>query len=130
MRLQNLSTSNNVAQFAKWVFSIENRESNTMTIKDEDDNDWIKIQSELRIDGYNDDVMPLIDFVYDNITENYTNPSYLRDRAILTPLNDYVDEINDDILLMLSGQKKIYLNADIIVEMESNKNNQGILYTT
>lgn len=130
MHLQNLSNSNNVAQFAKWVFSIENRESNTMTIKDEDDNDWIKIQSELRIDGYNDDVMPLIDFVYDNITENYTNPSYLRDRAILTPLNDYVDEINDDILLMLYGQKKIYLNADIIVEMESNKNNQGMLYTT
>lgn len=118
-----------MAQFAKWVLSIENRESNTMTIKDEDDNDWIKIQSELRIDGYNDDVMSLIDFVYDNITENYTNPSYLRDRAILTPLNDYVDEINDDILLMLYGQKKIYLNADIIVEMESNKNNQGMLYT-
>lgn len=68
--------------------------------------------------------------MYDNIQGNYTNPSYLRDREILTPSNDYADKITEDILVMLPGQKKIYLSADTIVEMESSKNNQGMLYTT
>lgn len=45
-----------MAQFARWVLSIENGESDTITIKDGDDNDWIEIPRELQIDGYSDDI--------------------------------------------------------------------------
>ena len=36
--------------------------------------------------------------IYNNFIENYKNINYLSDRAILAPINDNVDLINQEIL--------------------------------
>ena len=86
----------------------------------------------MRIDADDDAISPLINFVYDNLNVNIKSHSYFRNRAILTPLNDYVDKINDEILNMLSDglNKKTYLSADTMVEVEGRETSQDMLYTT
>ncbi|XXG87153.1 hypothetical protein AAC387_Pa11g1910 [Persea americana] len=93
---------------------------------------WIQIPSELKIDAEDDAISPLVNFVYDNLNLNIKNHSYFRNRAISTPLNDYIDKINDEILNMLSDEldKKIYLSADTMVEFEGRETSQDMLYTT
>ncbi|XXG63826.1 hypothetical protein AAC387_Pa05g1926 [Persea americana] len=130
MRLQNLTINDDMAQFARWALSIGDGECNSPSDNDDDDDNLVEIPSDLRIDTYNDETLPLMNSVYENIDKNYKDPSYLRDRAILTPLNDYVDKINAVVLSMIPMKGQTYLSADTMVEADSNESNQGILYTT
>ncbi|XXG42721.1 hypothetical protein AAC387_Pa01g2927 [Persea americana] len=121
MRLQNLTTDDDMAQFARWALSVGDGECNSPSDNDDDDDDnLVEIPSNLRIDTYNDEILPLINFDYEKIDKNYKDPSYLRDRAILTPLNDYVDKINAVVLSIIPTKGQTYLSADTMVEADSN----------
>jgi hypothetical protein len=48
---------------------------------------------------------------------NFSNPIYLKQRAILAPKNEDVDEINDAILEAMPGPTKKYLSADSIIDI-------------
>lgn len=129
MRFQNINNNEEAIYFSRQVLSVGDRECDSFSTEADQDANQVKISSDLLIDTDNDDVLPLIDFVYDNITENHMDPSYLRDRAILTPLNDFVDKINDKVLSILHTESKTYLSVDTMVEVDNEKNSHGILYT-
>ncbi|MCD7466490.1 hypothetical protein HAX54_003245 [Datura stramonium] len=42
----------------------------------------------------------------ENGGENYNNPAYLKERAILTPKNEMVHELNDTIMKLIPGQEE------------------------
>ena len=58
----------------------------------------------------------LIDKVFPQITEGYTDKYFVSKRAILTPINENVDELNEAIVDKFPGEGKTYLSADSVAE--------------
>ena len=56
----------------------------------------------------------IVSTIYDNFQTNYQDPIYLKQRAIITPYNDTVDEINSYVLDLLPGILKTYFSSDYI----------------
>jgi ATP-dependent DNA helicase PIF1 len=70
----------------------------------------------------------LIEFVYPDLMNNFSNPIYLKQRAILAPKNEDVDEINDAILEAMPGPTKEYLSADSIVDIQETNVDANVLF--
>jgi ATP-dependent DNA helicase PIF1 len=69
-----------------------------------------------------------IEFVYLDLMNNFSNPIYLKQRAILAPKNENVDEINDAILEVMPGPTKEYLSADSIVDIQETNVDANVLF--
>lgn len=64
----------------------------------------------------------LIDKIYPNIIQNYTNVERLFQRTILATKNNIVDDINFNILKKIPGEEKIYKSIDTMVSIEESVN--------
>ncbi|GBP57533.1 ATP-dependent DNA helicase PIF1 [Eumeta japonica] len=64
----------------------------------------------------------LIDKIYPNIIQNYTNVEWLFQRAILATKNNIVDDINFNILKKIPGEEKVYKSIDTMVSIEKSVN--------
>ncbi|XP_035845128.1 uncharacterized protein LOC118491442 [Helianthus annuus] len=76
-----------------------------------------------------DPISSLIDFVYPSILDNYNNHNYFRERAILTPKNKVVHEINDRLLALFPGEEREYLSSDSLCQTENPNSTQLKLYS-
>ncbi|XP_074356662.1 uncharacterized protein LOC141696417 [Apium graveolens] len=65
----------------------------------------------------------IVDVTYPDFTKNYTTESYLRERAILTPTNAIVDEVNFHVLNLIPGITHSYLSQDSIDTETGNDDN-------
>ncbi|XP_076910053.1 uncharacterized protein LOC143567543 [Bidens hawaiensis] len=74
----------------------------------------IDIPEDLLIKDSDDPISDLIDFVYPCILDNFNKQNFFHERAILAPKNDVVQEINDRLLSMFSGDQREYLSSDSI----------------
>ena len=63
-----------------------------------------------------DDLETLINRVFPRIHEGYADKYFISRRAILTPINDNVDKINDIIMDKYAGEGRTYLSADTVAE--------------
>jgi len=61
--------------------------------------------------------------IFPNIQENYRNPQWLCERAILSPKNANVYMLNLQIQSMLAGNSKLYKSVDTVMEP-----NQAVFY--
>jgi len=66
-------------------------------------------------------VQNLIAAVYPNFSTKYTDWLYLRERGILAPTNDDVNEINSIMLSVIPGDVKTYMSCNTL----SNSNDCG-----
>jgi len=57
-------------------------------------------------------VQNLIAAVYPDFGTKYTDWLYLRERGMLAPINDDVDEINSILLSIIIGDVKAYMSCD------------------
>ncbi|KAK1561203.1 hypothetical protein Q3G72_035465 [Acer saccharum] len=57
-----------------------------------------------------------------NIRTKYMEHEFLRQRAILTPKNDIVDEVNSYVLSEIPGEKITYLSSDLICKASCDVN--------
>ncbi|KIH57822.1 hypothetical protein ANCDUO_11985, partial [Ancylostoma duodenale] len=60
----------------------------------------------------------LIVMVFPDISNNFRNHQWLRDRAILAPMNDSVNKINTEIQNQLPGPAVTYASVDTVVDSE------------
>ncbi|XP_057720223.1 uncharacterized protein LOC130934697 [Arachis stenosperma] len=60
------------------------------------------------------EVEDIVNTIYPNLVQNFSDPSFFQDRAILAPTVDNVEEINNYIVDLLPGEEKNYLSADSI----------------
>ncbi|KAD4981810.1 hypothetical protein E3N88_18481 [Mikania micrantha] len=81
-------------EFANWLLQLG--EGNLGGINDGDTT--IEIPDDLLIGNTTDPLATLIQFVYPSILQEFKNPEYFRERAILAPKNEFVQEINDQLL--------------------------------
>ena len=75
-----------------------------------------------------DPVQTIVDEIYEKLGDKPCDIEYIRDRAILTPLNEYVETVNNEILHKLPGELKVYRSYDSISQGNSNVVANEILY--
>ncbi|XP_020102972.1 uncharacterized protein LOC109720334 [Ananas comosus] len=132
MRLLRGSMNNTIdtslAEFSQWVLDIGDGKINSVKLDGEEEPSWIKIPDDMLIKASQNSIETIISEIYDNIGENYNNPDYLRDRAIITPRNESVDEVNNYVLSMVQTEEQLYLSSDSICASSKNAEENNILY--
>ncbi|XP_076905296.1 uncharacterized protein LOC143561021 [Bidens hawaiensis] len=101
-------------QFAKWLLDIG--EGNVGGSNDGEAT--IDIPHDLLINDSYDPIQSLIDFVYPSILQNIKIIEFFRERAILAPTNEDVQDINDRLISLFPRDEKEYLSSDSICPTE------------
>jgi len=70
----------------------------------------LQISPDSLIHSSGNHVQPIVDSTYPNLLDGMIDISYFKDKAILAPSNSIVDQINDYMLDMMSGEEKTYLS--------------------
>jgi hypothetical protein len=118
MRLSNpdadSSVQESVAIFSKWVLDLGDGKLPMTRREGETESTWIQIPEDLliRTDGHKIDA--IVSSTYVDFHDNYKKMSYLRERAILAPINDFAFEINDYMLSLVPEPAREYLSCDSI----------------
>ncbi|CAN1257716.1 ATP-dependent DNA helicase PIF1 [Linum perenne] len=68
--------------------------------------------------------------VYPDFTKNYQSMAYIRTRAIVTPTNQVVSDINDYVLTRIPGDAKTYLSSDTLETTRPNQQRMELEYPT
>ncbi|KAK1391346.1 hypothetical protein POM88_010402 [Heracleum sosnowskyi] len=105
--------------FSTWVLSLGNGSERTTPLDNENDPSWVRIPDEVHVKYTGDPVDVIVDEIYAELHLKYKDVEYLRDRAILTPLNENVGIINKKVLDRLPGESKIYKSCDTICKGSS-----------
>ncbi|CAG8845830.1 7568_t:CDS:1, partial [Racocetra persica] len=86
------------------------------------ENNLIRLPDEIVIPLQNSDdsIKLLLDTIYPNLSENASNTTFVTERAILTPLNSSVDEINEQIVHKFLVQKHTYYSFDSVPDDNLN----------
>lgn len=62
-----------------------------------------------------------------SFVENYNNIIYLKERAIITPTNEIVDDINMHLLSLVPSEEHVFLSIDIVFKTSSDTINKDVL---
>ncbi|XP_076903118.1 uncharacterized protein LOC143558087 [Bidens hawaiensis] len=109
-----MSNTLEIKQFVDWLLDIGQGNLGGPN----DGEATITIPEDLLIKDSLDPLSDLIDFVYPSMLDRFNDLTYFQERALLAPLNDVVQEINDRILAYFPGQEMEYLSSDSIDEVE------------
>jgi ATP-dependent DNA helicase PIF1 len=116
------------AEFANWILQIGNGIVPTLPPQHDLEEDWIRLAEPLLLPVHMHTKENLIKFVYSDLMNNFSNPIYLKQRMILAPNNEDVDEINDAILEAMPRPTKEYLSADSIVNIQETNVDANVLF--
>jgi len=132
MRLQasnsDAESQNELANFNEWILSIGEGSVPSQMPMDTPDETLVPIPEEFLIKDYTEPIAAIVDVVYTDLVNQYKNIDYLRNRAILCPKNDTVDEINTYIVSLLPAEIKQYLSCDKVVKAPDSHESYDILY--
>ncbi|XP_074373764.1 uncharacterized protein LOC141714126 [Apium graveolens] len=112
-----------IEKFSNWVLDIGNGKlSNLNSDSPECDAD-IEIPEEFLVHADTDPIDEIIQVTYPNLFENFRPSRYLKGRAILTPTNAVVDDINTRVLDKLPGKTYTCLSTNAIIDPPSGDDN-------
>ncbi|XP_026384263.1 uncharacterized protein LOC113279822 [Papaver somniferum] len=78
-------------------------------------NDMIKIPDDMVIPWTGEDSMSqLMDATFPDLENNSEDQGYLLNRALIPPLNEHVDKLNDRVVSMFPGQEHTYYSFDSV----------------
>ncbi|RYQ82675.1 ATP-dependent DNA helicase PIF1-like [Arachis ipaensis] len=104
------STPQELRSFLNWILQIGEGRCGTVV----NDKLFVDIPSNLIIPVLENPVEDIVNTIYPNFVQNFRDPHFFQDRAILAPTVDNVEEINNYIVDLLPGEEKNYLSADSI----------------
>ncbi|XP_025678806.1 uncharacterized protein [Arachis hypogaea] len=104
------STAQELRSFSDWILQIGEGPCGTVV----NDRLFVDIPSDLIIPVLENPVEDIVNTIYPNLVQNFRDPSFFQDRAILASTVDNVEEINNYIVDLLPGEEKNYLSADSI----------------
>ena len=93
-----------IAFFDKWLLQIGDG-----SLYDDIDRDLVKLPSDICKKPSENLMKSIVDNIYPSIQHNYSDPAYLKERAILTPKNEMVYELNEMIMNIIPGQGRTFL---------------------
>ncbi|KAD2275735.1 hypothetical protein E3N88_41503 [Mikania micrantha] len=97
-------------KYPEWLLDIEEGKVGGLN----NNEGLIEVPNDLLIADSLDPISDLIDFVYPSILQNFKNPNFFQERAILAPKNNVVEGINDRLMSMFPGDDMEYLSSDSI----------------
>ncbi|XP_025685681.1 uncharacterized protein [Arachis hypogaea] len=104
------STSQELKSFSDWILQIGEGRCGTVV----NDKLFVEIPYDLIIPVLENPVEDIVNTIYPDLVQNFRDPSFFQDRAILAPTVDNVEEINNYIVDLLPGEEKNYLSTDSI----------------
>ncbi|XP_044450928.1 uncharacterized protein [Triticum aestivum] len=129
MRLKSLSSDQaeqqKTAEFAEWILQIGNGDTCLL-----DKKDYLSIPSDLLLENRDDPKTKIIQSTYPDLQDNLCKHEFLKERAILCPLNETVNEINEYIMSQIQGDKVTYLSHDSVSTSMNYSHEMELLYTT
>ena len=117
-----------VKEFNDWVLSIGDGTAQGTMHSDDGDSELVEIPHDVLIPRLESAIDDIIRSTYPNLATLYSDPAYLRERAIISPKNDTIDEINGRVLSLIPGHEKVYLSSDALVESSKEHGNLDLLY--
>ncbi|KAL4559822.1 hypothetical protein LXL04_031968 [Taraxacum kok-saghyz] len=134
MRLQDPNISGSeliqMQEFNQWLLDMGAGRLPTFSVEGDDDGTWITIPDDLLVPIVEDPIQAVTSMIYADIGNRLHDFSYLRERCILCPTNDAVDNINLHILNKMSGDMQEMLSSDNICTSTENLEEMQILYPT
>uniref|UniRef100_A0A0D2ZUB6 ATP-dependent DNA helicase n=1 Tax=Brassica oleracea var. oleracea TaxID=109376 RepID=A0A0D2ZUB6_BRAOL len=127
---KNMRVKQTEIEFSEWLLKV----GNGTALKEQDHSseysgvDQIIVDKNLIIPAKENGISAIAEHVYKSFDTNYSNIDYLKERAILTPRNDTVDEINKVLLEKLPGHAKMYASADSIINNENTEQDYSLDY--
>ncbi|CAI0448029.1 unnamed protein product [Linum tenue] len=91
---------------------------------------WIHLPDKFLITHTGNRIKAITDVVYENFHTNYHDINYIKNRAIVTPTNRVVSEINDYMLAKVKGDAKTYYSSDSIEDDTINSSRWEEEYPT
>jgi len=109
---QNMRAQNDV-WFSQFLLRIGDGTEKTFS------NDYVDLPDDIMLE-YNDNqsIDTLIDHVFSDLANNCTSVSYMRERAILSTRNEYVDSLM--MIAKFPGEEKVYYSHDSIDDDSTN----------
>ncbi|KAK7282459.1 hypothetical protein RIF29_11258 [Crotalaria pallida] len=74
----------------------------------------IEIPDELLLDDFDNPLEAIFDVAFPDIFSNFGYAAYLKDRAILAPTLEIVEQVNNFIMNKLPGEEREYLSSDSV----------------
>ncbi|KAH0781488.1 hypothetical protein KY290_001086 [Solanum tuberosum] len=90
----------------------------------------IKLPPDVCIPPSHNHVESIVDAVYPSLLQKYNDHTYLKERAILTPKNEMVHELNNKIMKMIPGEGRTYYSSNNVCKASVNTTEEDILYPT
>ncbi|KAJ6935238.1 DNA helicase [Populus alba x Populus x berolinensis] len=115
-------------QFAEWILLIGDGQICDLAVSDDHDAAFIKIPCELQVEVIDSPIAAIVSAIYPDIERAHLDPFYFKDRAIVTPKNLTVSEINNFILDIIPGHKYNFLSCDSIQTTSGDIDNIDLLY--
>ncbi|CAI0557859.1 unnamed protein product [Linum tenue] len=100
--------------FADWTLAVGNGEIPATSFNKNQPADWISIPPCFLLDPGSQPIATICDAIYSDFSTNYHHAGYLTARAIVTPTNKNVTEINKHMLNRVRGRIHSYFSADTI----------------
>ncbi|XP_074376960.1 uncharacterized protein LOC141718475 [Apium graveolens] len=126
MRLRcgmNAEENQKITEFAKWVLDVGDRKVENIHPNNIYKDPEIIIPRKYMVEKKTNTVKDIVDVTYPDFMKNYTTESYLKKRAILTPINAIIDEVNSHVLNLIPGITHSYLSQDSIDTETGNNDN-------
>ncbi|GFP95419.1 hypothetical protein PHJA_001686200 [Phtheirospermum japonicum] len=115
-------------RFDQWLLNIGDGKISSFIQDGNENGDWIRIPDDFLIRETGDPKPVIFSSIYIDFQKKFANPPYLRQRAIVTPYNDIVDEINSYILEMIPGPSIKYHSYDSLSKASIGFSDQDTLY--
>ncbi|KAK1401604.1 ATP-dependent DNA helicase [Heracleum sosnowskyi] len=112
-----------IALFDKWLLQIGDG-----SMYDDAEQELIRIPPDICKPPTEEPIKEIVNAVYPSLLENYKNPAYLKERVILTPKNETVDELNGYLMNMIPGEGRIYLSSDSVYKASIKTDDDDLLY--
>ncbi|KAM0859113.1 hypothetical protein ACQ4PT_047400 [Festuca glaucescens] len=127
----NLSVSqrNDLTLFAQWVLDVGNGDVPFVARQGELIPSWMPIPHDLLLLPSSDNMAAMIDSVYDTFQQNYDVPEYLACRAIVSPTNTAVEDLNNAVLARVPGDVTEYSSCDTICRSMDYVADADLLYS-
>ncbi|XP_072058284.1 uncharacterized protein [Arachis hypogaea] len=118
------SDQDEIEQFGEWLLKV----SDGLIGDNMDGESEICLPGDIIIPSSDQAFDELVHFSYPNILENMSSKDFFKARTILAPTLDIVEEVNNHLMAIIPGGKKLYLSSDSICMDEGNMESQLDLY--
>ena len=116
--------NNVIDSFNKWILDVGDGKNSFVSEDDPNRDPEILNPDQFIIPHTGNPLSNIVQVVYPDIELNYKEHQYLKDRAILSPTNKIVDEINSHVLERIPGEEHVYLSVNTIDEGPVNEDAQ------